>query len=179
HLWAKPAGICRASFHRAFAETQPAPRFQTSIRPEPSASLMTRATSPLMMGVTQGPAMMRVCVICSPFRSRQPGAQPRPRSALSRSDCRGCALNMGIDELDCHHAPRHLTESHNPNTRAPALFLFQATSPSVGDLSILLGKHARNAYRANNLAIDQNRNASLVRNRSLQPENSQPNSTPC
>ena len=58
------------------------------------------------------------------------------------------------------------------------LFLFQATSTSVGDLSILLRKHARNAYRPNDLAINNNGDAALVRNRSLQPENSQPNSTP-
>jgi hypothetical protein len=49
--------------------------------------------------------------------------------------------------------------------------LLQATSTSVGDLSILLGKHARNAYRANDLAIDDNWDAALVRNRSLQPLN--------
>jgi len=67
---------------------------------------------------------------------------------------------------------------HRARSRS-ALFLFQATRTSVGNLSILRGKHARNAYRANDLAIDHNRDAALVRKRVLQPENSQPNSTPC
>jgi len=33
--------------------------------------------------------------------------RPRPRSALSRSDCRGCTLNMGIDRLDCTPTEAH------------------------------------------------------------------------
>jgi len=50
--------------------------------------------------------------------------------------------------------------------------LFHCTGRGIGDLSILLRKHTRNTDCANNLAVDDNRDAALVRNSSLKPENS-------
>ena len=68
--------------------------------------------------------------------------------------------------------------AHRGDDQMHRVELFHRTGAGIGDLSILLGEHARNADRTNNLAIDHNRNTALVRDSSLQPENSQPNSTP-
>src|SRR6266436_1979386 len=65
----------------------------------------------------------------------------------------------------------HADQASNPNG------LFQGTSGGVGYLPILVGKHARDAYRTNKLAIDENWHATVVRSSSAQSENSQPDST--
>src|SRR5262249_5633800 len=54
--------------------------------------------------------------------------------------------------------------------------LFQRTGASIGDLSILLGEHARNADGPNNLAINENRHATFVWRGPAQPEHSQSDS---
>jgi hypothetical protein len=56
--------------------------------------------------------------------------------------------------------------------------LFHRIGGRISDVPILSRKHTRNTDCTNNLAVNYNRDAALVRNSSLKPENSQSNSTP-
>src|SRR5215831_21326385 len=69
-------------------------------------------------------------------------------------------------------ATRLLCGSRSPNPDG----LFQRTGTGIGDLSILLGEHARNADGPNNLTIKENRHATVVWRGPAQPEHSQSDS---